>query len=270
MDKIKTIVDKEWAEVFKNKLVLFSVIFLPLLLTALPIITLASTQSLMAEEMASASSPTDDLDELPDEFLGDMCVGLNEQDCTQVYLLNVFTLLFMILPVMVPVTIAAYSIVGEKTTRSLEPLLATPITTRELILGKAAAAVLPAIAATWLSFAIYLLSARVMTNEVVFARIMDPMWLLAVFLVGPLLAVLSVCAAMIISSRVSDPRTAEQLAGAVVLPVILVMLGQSFGLFLLSQELILVTAVVLIFLDAVLIYLTITLFQRETILTRWK
>ena len=264
MDKIKTIIDKEWAEVFKNKLVLFSVAFLPLMLTALPLITIYSMQSLAPEEMVSTTQST------PDAFFGDACLGLNEGDCTMVYMLNIFTLLFMILPVMVPVTIAAYSIVGEKSTRSLEPLLATPITTLELILGKAAAAVLPAIGVTWISFGVYLVGARAMTNEVVFARLLDPMWLLAVFLVGPLLAVLAVCAAMMISSRVSDPRTAEQLSGAVVLPIILLLMGQSFGLFLLSSELVLVTAVVLIILDAFLFYLTVKMFQRETILTRWK
>lgn len=262
MDKIKTIIDKEWAEVFKNKLVLFSVLFLPLMLTALPLITLYSTQSLAPEDLASSGAP--------DAFFGDMCLGLSEGDCTQVYLLNLFTLMFMILPVMIPVTIAAYSIVGEKTTRSLEPLLATPITTAEFIVGKAAAAVLPAIVVTWFSFGIYLVGARLMTNATVFSRLIDPMWLLAVFLVGPLLAVMAVCAAMMISSRVTDPRTAEQLSGAVVLPIILVMMGQSFGLFLLSSELVLVTAVALLFIDALLIYLTIKLFQRETILTRWK
>ena len=265
MEKIKTIIDKEWAEVFKNKLVLFSVAFLPLMLTALPLITIYSMQSLTPEEMATATTQ-----EAPDAFFGDLCIGMNEADCTMVYMLNIFTLLFMILPVMVPVTIAAYSIVGEKSTRSLEPLLATPITTMELILGKGAAAVLPAIAVTWISFGIYLVAARLMTNEVVFAALIDPMWLLAVFLVGPLLAVLAVCAAMMISSRVSDPRTAEQISGAVMLPIILVVMGQSFGLFLLSSELVLVTAVVLIILDIVLFYLTVKMFQRETILTRWK
>lgn len=263
MDKIKTIIDKEWAEVFKNKLVLFSVAFLPLLLTALPLIMVATTQNLTPEELNSASST-------PDEFFGDLCIGLSEADCTQVYLLNLFTLMFMILPIMIPVTIAAYSIVGEKTTRSLEPLLATPITTMELIVGKAAAAVFPAVIVTWLSFGIYVVGVRLMTNATVFSRMIDPMWLLAIFLVGPLLALLAVCSAMMISSRVSDPRTAEQLSGAVVLPVILLLMGQSFGLFLLSSELVLVTAVVLIFLDAALVYLTVKMFQRETILTRWK
>lgn len=264
MDKIKTIIDKEWAEVFKNKLVLFSVAFLPLLLTVMPLIILATTQSLTPEELASGGAGT------PDEFFGDLCIGLSEADCAQVFLLNIFTLMFMILPIMIPVTIAAYSIVGEKSTRSLEPLLATPITTAELIIGKAVAAVVPAVLATWLAFSVYLLGVRLMTNAAIFAKLVAPMWLLAVFLVGPLLAVMSVCAAMMISSRVTDPRTAEQLSGAVVLPIILLIVGQSFGVFLLSSELVLVTAVILLFLDALLIYLTIKLFRRENILTNWK
>ncbi len=178
--------------------------------------------------------------------------------------------MFMILPVMIPVTIAAYSIVGEKTTRSLEPLLATPITTTELLLGKGIAAVLPAVVVTWISFGIYIIAVRLMTNPTVFAQVVAPMWLLAVFVVGPLLAVLAVCAAMMISSRVTDPRTAEQLAGAVMMPIILLLLGQSFGIFLLSSELVLVAAVVVLLLDVVLIYLTVQMFARETILTRWK
>ena len=265
MDKIKTIIDKEWAEVFKNKLVLFSVAFLPLILTALPLITLYTTQSLTPEDLAASTTTS-----TPDEFFGDLCIGLSEADCTQLYLLNLFTLMFMILPVMIPVTIAAYSIVGEKSARSLEPLLATPITTTELIVGKGMAAVIPAVIVTWLSFGIYLFAVRLMTNAAIFARVAEPYWLLAVLVVGPLLAVMAVCAAMMISSRVTDPRTAEQLSGAVVLPIILLIMGQSFGIFLLSSELVLVTAVVLLILDVVLVYLTIQLFQRETILTRWK
>ena len=50
--------------------------------------------------------------------------------------LSLFMFMFMIIPVAIPVTIAAYSIVGEKTTHSLEPLLATPITTSELLVGQ--------------------------------------------------------------------------------------------------------------------------------------
>jgi ABC-2 type transport system permease protein len=262
MLKIRTIVEKEWAEVFKNRLVLFTVAFLPLILTALPLITLGATGS-MGEELSGGDAP-------PDEFFGELCTGLTEGDCVQVYLLTLYVLLFMIMPVMIPVSIAAYSIVGEKTTRSLEPLLATPITTMELLAGKMIAAILPAIGVTWLAFLVYLVSARFMVNDAVFAKLLEPMWFLAIFGVGPLLALMAVSIAVMVSSRVTDPRVAEQLSGAVVLPIILIMVGQSIGLVLISQELVLIFGGVIAIIDVGLVYFTGKAFERENILTRWK
>ena len=262
MTKIRTIIEKEWAEVFKNKMVLFSVAFLPLILTALPLITVGSMSGMSPDEMTQNSTP--------DEFFGTLCTGLNEMDCVNVYMLTLYVLLFMIMPVMIPVSIAAYSIVGEKTTRSLEPLLATPVTTSELLIGKMAAAVIPAIGVTWISFVIYLIGARMMVNDAVFERLLDPMWFLAIFVVGPLLALMSVSVAVMVSSRVNDPRVAEQLSGAVVLPIILLVVGQSVGLLILSQELLLVIGGVMLVVDAILLYFTNAAFSRETILTRWK
>lgn len=262
MIKIRTIIEKEWAEVFKNRLVLFSVAFLPLILTALPLITVGATNSMGLEEFSG--------DAAPDAFFGELCTGLNEIDCTQVYMLTLYVLLFMIMPVMIPVSISAYSIVGEKTTRSLEPLLATPITTAELLAGKMAAAVIPAVGVTWIAFGIYLLGSRLMVNDTVFMRLLDPMWLLAIFLVGPLLAVMSVSVAVMVSARVTDPRVAEQLSGAVILPIILLVVGQSVGLVLISRELILILGGIVLVLDVVLVYFSNAAFSRETILTRWK
>ncbi len=261
MTKIRTIIEKEWAEVFKNKMVLFTVAFMPLILTALPLITVATTNSLGAEEMGNST---------PDAFFGELCTGLNEVDCVNVYMLTLYVLLFMIMPVMIPVSIAAYSIVGEKTTRSLEPLLATPITTVELLIGKMAAAVIPAIGVTWISFGIYLVGARMMVNDAVFERLLDPMWLIAIFVAGPLMALMAVSVAVMVSSRVNDPRVAEQLSGAVILPIILLVVGQSVGFIIISQELILVISGVVLVIDAILLYFTNAVFSRETILTRWK
>lgn len=265
MEKVKTIVTKEWAEVFKNRLVLFTVAFLPLVLTAIPLITLAATRNvedgISEEEFGGAASA---------DFFGQLCQGLSEMDCTLVYMLNIFILLFMILPVMIPVTIAAYSIVGEKTSRSLEPLLATPITTIELLAGKAIAAVAPAIVATWIAFAVFVVGARLMVNDNVFGRVLEPLWLIAIFIVGPLLTLMAVSVAIMVSSRVSDPRVAEQLAGVVILPLILLVIGQSVGFILINQRVIIILAVAVALLDVVLLYLSIKLFQRETILTRWK
>ncbi|MEZ4645246.1 MAG: ABC transporter permease subunit [Chloroflexota bacterium] len=263
MDKIKTIVGKEWAEVFKNRLVLFTVIFLPLIMVALPLITTATTNS-FSDEIAT------DTQSMPDDFFGDTCIGLSELDCTNVYMLNIYTMMLMILPVAIPVTIAAYSIVGEKTSRSLEPLLATPITTTELLVGKAIAAGIPAILATWIGYIIFLIGTRLMVNDAVFARIIAPEWLIAILLVSPLLTLLSVCVAIMISSRVTDPRVAEQLSAVVILPLIMLVVGQSIGFILIDQRVILLIGLVVLLLDAFLLYLSVKIFQREAILTRWK
>ncbi|HNS40203.1 MAG: ABC transporter permease subunit [Anaerolineae bacterium] len=263
MDKIITITRKEWAEMFKNKMVFFTVLFLPLLLAIMPLGMLVAFNSVegMSAEMNDPSIMT---------LAGEMCTGLSETDCALVYTLNLFVLMFMVLPVAIPVTIAAYSIVGEKTTRSLEPLLATPITTIELLSAKIIAAVVPAIVATWVAFGVFLVGAKFMTPPAVFAEFFSAHWLLAIFLVSPLMTILSTCLAVIVSSRVSDPRVAEQLSAVVVLPVVLLIIGQSVGLILINRQFMLWLGLGVLVLDAVLLYLAIRLFQRETILTRWK
>jgi ABC-2 type transport system permease protein len=262
MEKIRTIISKEWAEVFKNRLVLFTVAFLPLILTALPLVTIYFTNQIPAEVNTVDSETL--------EFFGDMCIGLSELDCTAVYMLNLYTLMFMILPVAIPGTIASYSIVGEKSARSLEPLLATPITTTELLVGKMIAACVPAIVATWLAFTVYAIAARLMVSDAVFARALNPLWLVAVFLVSPLLTLFAVTIAVMVSSRVTDPRVAEQLSTLVILPIIFLILGQSVGWLLVDGQLVLLLGGVLLFVNAGLVYLSVKLFEREVILTRWK
>jgi ABC-2 type transport system permease protein len=261
MNKIKTIIAKEWAEVFKNRMVLFTVAFLPLILTVLPLGTLAAMNSFEGQMTG---------DNAPDEFFGDLCTGLSEADCTNVYMLNIYTLMFMMLPVVIPASIASYSIVGEKTAHSLEPILATPITTLELLTGKAIAAAVPAIVATWGAFAIYVVGARLMVSDLIFGYLVAPMWLIAIFVISPLLTLMAVSTAIMVSSRVSDPRVAEQLSAVVILPLLMLIIGQSVGLILIDQRVILIMGVVVAILDAVLFYFSVKIFQREAILTRWK
>jgi ABC-2 type transport system permease protein len=263
MHKIGVIVRKEWSEVFKNRMVLGTVVFMPLMLTALPLVLLG----VMGAEGGLGDVSAADM---PASYAR-LCEGLSGSECGQYFFVTEFMLLFMMMPLMIPVTIAAYSIVGEKSTRTLEPLLATPITTVELLAGKGLAAALPAIGATWLSFAVFALGARLLgLSSGLLAKLMDPMWLMAIFVVGPLLAVASVSLAVMISSRVNEPRVAEQLSGLVVLPLLALFFGQVSGLILLNTSLVLWMAIGLLALDAVLLAFAVQLFQRESILTRWK
>lgn len=258
MSTVWVIMRKEWSEVFRNRLVLFTVGLLPLLVTALPLGLLAG----LGSETFSA-------DEIPASF-GAMCQGLAPEDCGPYFLVNQFLILFLIMPLAIPVTIASYSIVGEKVTRTLEPLLATPISTLQLLGGKAAAAVVPGVAAMWVCFAVFAVGLRFVTVPEVAARVADPMWLLAVFLVGPLLSLAGVSVAVMVSSRTSEPRVAEQVSMLVMLPLMALLIGQVGGLILLNAQLVVYLAAGLALVDAGLLAFAVNLFQRETILTRWR
>jgi len=262
MNKIKTIIRKEWAEVFKKRMVLFTVIFMPLFLSVLPLIILYS----MGGSAAGSANA-----ELPAQFKQICKESMTAGQCMQYYIVSEFLIMFMLIPLFIPVNIAAYSIVGEKTTRSLEPLLATPITTGELLAGKNLASVIPAILATWAGFGIFAVGSLIITGGGALASaLLDPMWLIAIFIAGPLMAVLSVNFSIMVSSRVNDPRVAEQLSAVVILPLLAVFFGQIAGLFILNSTLVLFICLALVFIDILMVYLAVRLFQRETILTRWK
>src|SRR6185503_7609261 len=207
----------------KNRLVLFTIGFLPLIFTLLPLGVLYSTRGTLADTGASAA-------DLPPQF-AQLCASLPEAECMQVFVLNQFLILFMVMPLIIPVSIAAYSIVGEKTTRSLEPLLATPISTGELLLGKCLAAVIPAVLATWAGFLIFAFGAPLAGAGPSAARqLFSPIWLLAVFIIVPLLAVL---------------------------------FGQIAGLVVINLTFMLAAIVILVLIDAGVTILGVRLFQRE-------
>lgn len=262
MNKIRTIIAKEWAEVFQNRMVVFSVIFMPLMFACLPLLMLYTMRG--SAGMADSAG-------VPSSLLRSCAEGLTVAECMQVYFVTQFMMLFMLTPLIVPVSIAAYSIAGEKTTHSLEPLLATPISTAELLAGKNLAAVIPAVLATWLSFALFGLGARLLVgNARVLTALLDPMWWLAILVVGPLLSVLSTNFALMVSSRVNDPRVAEQLSALIMLPLLVLFFGQIAGFIFLNTRLMLVLAVAMVAVDALMVFLATQVFQREAILTRWK
>lgn len=262
--RIQTIIDKEWEEVFKNRMVLITISVMPVVFTILPLVILYSLSS------SGGGMPQGDLADVPTQFLK-VCGNAPAADCMQIFMMNQFMLMFMMMPLIIPTAIAAYSIVGEKTTRSLEPLLATPLTTSELLTAKSLAAALPAIGISWICFVIFLLLTPLAGATPGLIRyILGPVWLLAVFIIGPLLAVAAVNLAVIVSSRVNDPRVAEQVAGVLIVPVLGLLFGQLAGLIVLNLAVISLSILLMVALDVVLIYLGTRLFQRENILTRWK
>lgn len=267
MKKIITIIEKEWLEVFKNKIVIFTVAFLPLILVIIPLtmlyLTRGSESALIAGQTNGQSSG--------DFSMQNCAPNLTDQECFQVNLISQIMMLFMLIPVAIPGAIAAYSVVGEKSTHSLEPLLATPITTIELLVGKCLSVAIPAIVTTYGAYLIFVLGASFLVSNKTMMRVFfDPSWLIAIFIVGPLLAILATTFSLMVSSRANDPRVAEQISMIIIIPVLRGFFGQVSGLFMLNPRIISIVAFVMLVLDVLMFYLASGVFDRETILTRWR
>jgi ABC-2 type transport system permease protein len=260
LDRIRTIIDKEWRQVFKSRLVLIMAIVLPVVFVAMPISMLAILGNTPEEE-------TDEL--LPGWQANPAYAGLTDSEIVQAVMVESFQIFFLIIPLVLPVSFAAYSIVGEKTTKSLEPLLATPISVTELMLGKGLAAAIPAVGATWLSYLIYAVIARFLTSDQIYRVIVSPAWILMILVLTPLLCILSINAGIIVSSRVNDPRAAEQLGSLVILPILVLYGVQFAGWVTINLVTFLAGVGITLALDAIALWIGVKLFQRETILTRW-
>jgi len=98
----------------------------------------------------------------------------------------------------------------------------------------------------------------------------DPVWLMAIGIVGPLMAVAAINVSIIVSSRVSDPRVAEQVSMVIMLPLLATFFAQIAGVILVNMQFMMLAAGVLLLIDVGLVVLGVRLFQRETILTKWK
>ena len=131
---IIAVIENEWAQMVRNRVVMITTFGPPFLFVALALAVLYLSKwidlNYLTIEKINASLM---------QTLDTTDTVLSHTDSIRAALLNPFLLLFEMLPIVVPITIASYSIIGEKQSRSLEALLATPIRTWELLVAKALA-----------------------------------------------------------------------------------------------------------------------------------
>lgn len=195
---------------------------------------------------------------------------LDPEGAIQAFVFQYFLVIFTLVPVTVAMSLAAHGIIGEKQARALEPLLATPITTFELLGAKVLAALLPAVAITMGTLVIYMIVVAMTARPGVFLILLGPRSIALIFVLGPLAALAALQGAVCVSSRVNDPRTAQQIGAFVILPIAGLFIAQIVGAIELTVPVTLALAAGLVVVNAGLMWLGIILFDRETILTRWK
>jgi ABC-2 type transport system permease protein len=253
------VLEKEWLELRLQRGLLLATLFLPPVMTTFAIVVFYAAGRFSAN-MNTAGAP------LPPEL-----IGLSTLELAQALVGRQFSVLFLLLPIFIPSVLASYAIVGEKRERTLEPVLATPIRTWELLLGKILAALIPALAITLAAAGLFVIGVLTFAvTDRVRELVVTPGWVLAVIVDTPLLALIGVALIVVLSSRVNDPRTAQQFSAVLVVPVLALLFGQLAGVIVLGPALALGIAVILAIVAAGALWTATRLFQREVILTKWR
>jgi ABC-2 type transport system permease protein len=253
---MRVVLRKELLELRRSPVLLLSMASLPLVVVAVPVLLLA---------WLIHAAPEQALVSIQDVYgvraKGDPAAALGG-------LLGVKWLpMFLVLPIFLPILVAAQSIGGERERRTLEPLLATPVSTLSIVLGKSIAAVVPALAITWIAAVLFCAGIDAVIRR---ALLPDANWLFGILVLCPLLALFGNATAVVVSSRILDPRAAQNLSATTVLPLVALLVFELAGRISLGPGFYVVLAGVVAVADLALIALAIRLFDRERLLTRWR
>jgi ABC-type transport system involved in multi-copper enzyme maturation permease subunit len=227
---------KELRDYRRNRFVILTMAFFPLLFVILPTIQLL---------LINASTSSAKLD---------AHIGLS-------------LLYLLMIPAMVPSVLAAYAVVGEREQGTLEPVLITPIHREEFLVGKALAVLVPTLAIAYLVFGIFLGIAAIFAQPGAASAVFEGSHLLVQLLFTPLLAGWSIWAGIAISARSADVRAAQQLGVLASLPPLVIVALMSFNVIVPTLGLALGLAGALLLVDALGWRAVAAMFDRERLIT---
>ena len=265
---LTAIVVKDLREVRKNRVAILGVVVLTIIFSVVLPLIFAGTTEAFAGNTTGQGNGVESLILTPE--IQAIVDGL-EPDQVPVVLFLGYLLapLFLVIPLMLASIIAAESFVGEKERKTLEPLLYTPATDLELFMGKVIASFLPAVLFAWINFAIYTVTVNV-AGWGVMHRIWFPtdVWWVLMLWVAPVIALMGISATVLISTKVNTFMEAYQASGALVLVVVVLMMGQVFGLLFLSPPVLFLIGAGILLLDIILIWIGVGLFNRSALIAR--
>ncbi len=131
-------------------------------------------------------------------------------------------------PISISLVIALETFVGEKERRSLEPLLSTPLTNTELYIGKTLSAMIPPLVSSYGGMAVYL--GFLILGDLEWRP--NVMLIVQIVLLTTVQALVMVTGAVVVSSQTTSTRAANLLASFIIIPMTLLIQGESAVMFL--------------------------------------
>src|ERR1017187_8206427 len=234
--RVGAVIRKELAELRRNRLIVTTAAMLPVLFLVVPTVSILTVK-------ASALS-----------------AGVGKGIDRSLFLP-------LMVPVLVPAMMSAYAVVGEREQGTLEPVLTTPVGRAELLIGKAAAIFMPAVALGYLVFGVFVAITQFAAAPAVAAAVRHAPQLPATLVFIPLLAAWGIWVGLAISARVTDTRVAQQLSTLASLPAVGLAALMSFQVISPTFGLAAALAGGLLAVDGSSCGLVVRLFDRERLIT---
>ncbi len=268
LDRALLVFDKDWREVRRNWEVILPITLVPLIFSViLPAIFFILPGSV------SSSASTGGFEAL----IGNLPAGVQAELAgmtplhvmTYILALYFFAPFFLIIPVMASSVIASDSFAGEKERKTIEGLLATPLTDGELLLGKILVSFVPSMLVTFLSFAAYCISVDYLGYGL-FGRLLLPnlSWLMLVLGLAPVVSMAAIGLTVMISARVRGFREAQQISVLLILPILGLLFAQAAGVLVIGPTMIMILIGLFAIIDIVVFRVGLGLFRREEILSQ--
>lgn len=187
------------------------------------------------------------------------------------FIIKQFMVFLLMIPAMLPSLIAPASIVIEKENNTLEPLLATPIKTNSLLLGKTLTSMVPSCVISIIDFILI----TIVVDVIAYAKFkILPLptweWFIVAFILGPIISFIITMISLIVSSKSTDIRSAQGIGAIIIFPIYAIIGMQIGGLFLLNVKFVFIACFVLLAICPILLKIAVKVFDRENILTKWK
>ncbi len=260
---------KDIKEFTRSKYVLISVLLMPIFLAVFMPMSSIIPMSYMDESDFEDES---DFGEGMNNFFSQIVKDWNElNEKAKSLILQAYIMLFVIfmVPIIIPSIVASETIVGEKERKTMESLLAYPLTKQEIVMGKMLSSFIPGVLATLVAGITYSIVVNIALYSSLNRLLFPDLLMLYVMLIqAPLLIIMTLEVMIMISTKVSSVRDGYQFGGLLVLPLFL-FVGVQMVFFFLNPLLTLIIGTGILILFALLFYrIAINIFDRDKALTK--
>lgn len=240
------VMTKDIRSVTLNKQVFAVLLIVPLALTiVLPSIFVLVT--------AFAPDAASDFQKILDMLPADNGARSQQQRIFGLILNNIMPVFFLMIPIMASSVMAASSFVGEKEKHTLETLLYSPLSLKQMFQAKILAGFSVGMMVSYISFAAMML---VLELEVFLltgkAILPSSSWLAIMLFIAPAISIIAIAVTVRSSAKAQTIEEAQQRAVFLVFPILALLIGQFTGILLISAGLLWGVGAVLAALDVLL------------------